>query len=411
MSGFGITRRGLLGASGIGALSLAFGRSLPARAGEPFRIGALNPVTGSGSLYGGGMQKAILFSAEEVNAAGGAGGRMLEVYTEDSQTQPDAGVLAAKRLIEVKKVHAILGTWSSGVTMAVMPIQDAAGVIHMTNAGASAISTLDKKDLVYRFSTTGRRSGSAIARMLADNGIQRVATMAFNNASGRDIADGAKTAWAALGRKLVSEVVYEPNRPTYRSEVQHVLAGKPEVIILGAYIPDATIIIREAFQFGANVKFIGPDYAIGLKLVDALGVEATEGLMAVEYVSALNNIAYKRFAERYQQVVGGDHANNFFAACAYDMVQVTALAIEASGGGTDNAKIVEKLRYIANPPGTPVASFAEGKKLLQAGQKINYEGASGPIDFDEHGDVRPLFKLSMIKKGKMEFQKMIDLKD
>ncbi len=57
------------------------------------------------------MQKMILAAAEMVNAAGGAAGRMLEVSAEDDQTQPQAAVLAAKKLIEVNKVQAILGTW------------------------------------------------------------------------------------------------------------------------------------------------------------------------------------------------------------------------------------------------------------------------------------------------------------
>ncbi|HEX2887286.1 ABC transporter substrate-binding protein [Vineibacter terrae] len=410
MSANTINRRRLLGTAGTSALLWAVGGTGPARAGEPFRIGALNPITGAGSLYGTGMQKAIIFSAEEVNAAGGAGGRMLEVFPEDSQTQPDAGVLAAKRLIEVKKVHAIMGTWSSGVALAVMPIQEAAGVIHMTSAGASIISTQDKKDLVYRFSTTGQRSGRAIAKILAQDGVQRVATMAFNNASGRDITDGVKGAWTEMGRKLVAEVVYEPNRPSYRSELQRVLAGKPEAIVLGAYVPDTTIIVREAWQLNAKVRFIGPGYAVSPKLVESLGPEVAEGLMAVDYVSALNGAAFTHFAERYRKVVGGDPADGFFAACAYDMVQAAALAIEAAGGSTDNAAIAAKLREVANPPGTPVSSFAEGKALLKAGQKVNYEGASGPLDFDEHGDVRPLFKLSVIRKGQLEFRQMLDLK-
>lgn len=404
-----ITRRRLLGAAGAGAFVATFGTNFPLRANEPFRIGALNPVTGAGSLYGGGMQKAIQFSADEVNAAGGAGGRMLEVYTEDSQTQPDAGVLAAKRLIEVKKVHAIMGTWSSGVVLAVMPIQEAANVIHMTSGGASQITTEDKKDLVFRFSTTGMRSGAAIAQILAKQGVKRVATMAFNNASGRDIVAGAKAAWEKMGNKLVGEVIYEPNQPSYQSELQKALAGDPEVIILGAYVPDTTLIVRGAFQLGSKVRFIGPGYAVNAKLVQSLGAEATEGLMAVDYVSALDNAAYKHFAERYKQVMGGAEGDDFFAACAYDMVQVTALAIEAAQGATDNFKIVAKLREVANPPGETVSGFAQGKALLKAGKKINYEGAGGPIDFDENGDVRPLFKLSEFKGGKLEFREMIAL--
>jgi branched-chain amino acid transport system substrate-binding protein len=212
-----------------------------------------------------------------------------------------------------------------------------------------------------------------------------------------------------MGNKLVGEVVYEPNQPSYQSELQKALAGDPEVIVLGAYVPDTTLIVRGAFQLGSKVRFIGPGYAVNTKLVQSLGVEATEGLMAVDYVSALDNAAYKHFAERYKAVMGSSAGDDFFAACAYDMVQVTALAIEAAQGATDNFKIVAKLREVANPPGETVSGFAQGKALLKAGKKINYEGAGGPIDFDENGDVRPLFKLSTFKGGKLEFREMIAL--
>src|SRR5690606_18858833 len=66
-----------------------------------FRIGALNSITGSGSSYGVGMQKIIIAMAERINALGGAGGRKLEVFAEDDQTKPEAGVLAAKKLLDV----------------------------------------------------------------------------------------------------------------------------------------------------------------------------------------------------------------------------------------------------------------------------------------------------------------------
>ena len=128
----------LAGASLLAASALP-GRVF-AQAGSPFRVGSLCPVTGAGSPYGSGMQKAIEIAVAEVNAAGGAGGSKLELFTEDSQTKPDAAVLAAKKLIEVNKVQAILGTWSSGVTLAVMPLTDAASIIEMNTSGAPAIS-------------------------------------------------------------------------------------------------------------------------------------------------------------------------------------------------------------------------------------------------------------------------------
>ena len=124
-----ISRRDVLkSGGGIAAVSALPGFAF-AQAQATFRLGSLCPVTGAGGPYGSGMQKAIEIAIAEVNALGGAGGRKLELFSEDGQTKPDAAVLAAKKLIEVNKVQAILGTWSSGVTLAVMPLTDAAGVI------------------------------------------------------------------------------------------------------------------------------------------------------------------------------------------------------------------------------------------------------------------------------------------
>jgi branched-chain amino acid transport system substrate-binding protein len=149
-----LTRRDLLIAGAGLAAASAVPRFAFAQGPGTFRIGSLCPVTGAGSPYGSGMQKAIEIAVAEVNAAGGAGGSKLELFAEDGQTKPDAAVLAAKKLIEVNKVQAILGTWSSGVTLAVMPLTDAANIIEMNCSGAPAISTLDTKDLVYYLSVT-----------------------------------------------------------------------------------------------------------------------------------------------------------------------------------------------------------------------------------------------------------------
>jgi len=81
--GFG--RREVLAGIGAGAAVMASGISFPVRAaGSPAMVGALNPVTGAGGTYGPGMQKAILFAAEEINAAGGVAGRKIEVVGEDT---------------------------------------------------------------------------------------------------------------------------------------------------------------------------------------------------------------------------------------------------------------------------------------------------------------------------------------
>ncbi len=396
-----VTRREVIATPFAAALASALPASVLAQAGEPFRVGLLNPVTGAGSPYGPGMQRALLMAIEEVNAAGGAGGRKLEGFAEDTQTKPDAAVLAAKKLIDVNKVQAILGTWSSGVSLAVMPLTDEANIIEMNVSGAPAISTQDKKDLVWRYQATNDRFGAAFAEIAAKRGYKRPATMAFNNASGIGNTEGFRKAWEKRGGKVVASVVYEPNRPSYRSELQSVLAEKPDVIVTGSYLPDTTIIIREWFQSGDRNAWIIPGWAANPQLVKALGAEACEGIISVDTVSAENSAAFKHFDAMYTKAMGASATTNVYAPMAYDMMIVLALAMEAAGAGATVAQINSKIRDIANPPGTPVSTFAEGKAALSKKQKINYEGASSKLDFDQYGDVSPDFGVYVIEKGQL----------
>ena len=86
------------------------------------------------------MQKMIAAIVDQVNVAGRAGGRMLQLFSEDTETQAQSAVLAAKKLIEVDKVEVMLGVWGSSESLAVIPMTNAAGMILMNMSGAPALS-------------------------------------------------------------------------------------------------------------------------------------------------------------------------------------------------------------------------------------------------------------------------------
>jgi branched-chain amino acid transport system substrate-binding protein len=403
------TRRDFLAAgAGLAALA-ALPRFAYAQAAGTLRIGSLCPISGGGSTYGSGMQKAIEIAVAEVNGAGGAGGRKLELFSEDGQTKPAAAVLAAKKLIEVNKVQAILGTWSSGVTLAVMPLTDAAGIIEMNTSGAPAISTQDTTDLVGRFQATNDQIGAAFAAAAEKRGFKRAATMAFNNASGLGNVEGFRKVYEKKHGKVVGSVVYEPNRPSYRTELQQVLATKPDVIVMGSYLPFSTIILREWYQTGQDAKWILPGWAANADLVKALGNEVVEGVIAVDAVSNEGAASYKHLDSEYQKATGKPVSTNVYAAMTYDMVICLALAMEAAGPNATIAQVNARIRDVSNPPGTKVFSFAEGKKLLDQKQKVNYEGASSRLDFDKYGDVTPDFGMYVIEKGQIVRKDIITL--
>lgn len=307
-----VTRREAL----IGASSLAL--SLPARAqdaADPFRIGALNPITGAGSAYGAGMQKAIAFAIEEINATGGAAGRKLQIFAEDSQTLGDQAVLAGRKLVDINKVDAILGTWSSGESLAVMPLVQDNGLIAMNTSAAAAVQEQDKKDLVWRYEAGNARYGQAFNAMVAKRGFKRPATMAMNAASSLGNAQGFQRAWEAIGNgKVVADVIYEPKRPSYRSELEKILAADPDVIVAGCYTPDAIILLREAYSLGAKNAWIMPGGSANAQVADALPAEATEGVIAIETVANEGSPALERFSAAYKTAMGRESVDNIFAA-------------------------------------------------------------------------------------------------
>jgi branched-chain amino acid transport system substrate-binding protein len=396
-----IDRRNLVKAIGAIGAGIALGttsRLSLAQGSEPIRIGALNPVTGAGSPYGTGMQKMIRAAAEAVNAAGGVAGRQIAVFAEDSQTNPQAAVLAAKKLIEVNRVKAIIGTWSSGVTLAVLPLCREAGIPILHVSGAPALSDLNVTGgWGYRFHTPNGRTGRCYAEMCKREGFKRVATMAFNNASGLGLTEGFATAWREMGNELVEKVVYEPDQPSYRSELMKVLAAQPDAIVTGSYYADTTIIMREWVQMGQTTRWVIPGHASTPEFIKAVGPQVAEGVLTADLVVAKDSLAYAPFDEAYQREMGQPGESNIYAAMTWDMTIALALAIEAAASD-DMAAVSGNMRKVANAPGTKVHNFAEGKEKLAAGA-IDYDGASSILDFDGNGDITPDFGVYRIEAG------------
>src|SRR3989442_6654093 len=118
-----MTRRQLLQASGTAGLVLSAPALLSAQSKEPIPIGTLCPLTGAGGSYGPDMQRSVVAVVERINNAGGISGRPIQLFNEDDQANAEAGVRAARKLIDVNRVVAIVATWASAGTLAVQPLR------------------------------------------------------------------------------------------------------------------------------------------------------------------------------------------------------------------------------------------------------------------------------------------------
>jgi branched-chain amino acid transport system substrate-binding protein len=396
-----MNRRHCIAATLVAAVAACLQAPALAQSSE-YVVGILSPVTGAGAPYGPGMVKGVQLAIEEINAAGGAQGAKFRGAVEDSQTSPQAAVLGAKKMIEVDKVHAILGCWSSGESLAVIPLTNDANIPLMHASGAPALSgaPVNAKKLGFRFQATNGRFGQAFAQIAKREGYKNAATMAFNNASGVGNTEGFAQAWKAMGHSVAASVVYEPNRPSYRSELQSVLRVKPDVIVTGSYLADTTIILREWYQTGVDTHWIIPGWAANSDLLKALGPKVTDGIISVESVSNEEAPNYKHVVDALGKQ-GVDVAGNVYAPMAYDQAIILALAVQALGPKATGPDLAAKMHELGNKGGEVVYTYADGKKLLEAGKRVTYVGASSALNFDEFNDVTPDFSASFAENGKL----------
>jgi branched-chain amino acid transport system substrate-binding protein len=406
-----IDRRRFLGTTLAGAAVTVLGdpgRLRLASAQEPVRIGALTPLTGGGAVYGTNMSRMYLLVADDINKQGGIAGRRIQVFTEDTQTNPDAGVRGARKLVDVNRVHAIMGTWSSAVTLAVAPIAIAANIPQFCVSSSPAITTYKDNDLLYRTAYSQAVMAGVYALSANRLGFKTAAMLILNNPYGIGLGDSFPDAFAKVGGRVIGKVVYNPNQASYRSEIQQALAGKPDVILFGGYTPDGVQVFKEWFQLGLTGTWMGPGFAFDQNFIAGVG-QASEGTIVVEGAPNSDSSAY-RHADKLFRAAHRQDAD-FFASMAYDHMMAVALSILAAKGDSSGDAIKTHIRKVCNPPGQMVGTWAEAQPLVTAGREINYEGASSAVDFDEHGDVATDFGIYRVKGGRWALEQRINAGD
>lgn len=393
-----IARNCRFGLGLLAAATLAVAPLGTALAEDALKVGAVIPLTGTYGSYGKGLAAGMKIALDEINAAGGVLGQPVELLTEDDQTDATAGLNAAKKLIDVNKVDAIIGTFASSVTMPILSYSTQAKIPVFTVAGAPDVTRIGKETgLVYRFVSTEGNFGQAYALYARQAGLTKAYALTGNNAAHLASAEAFGTRFAAEGGTFLGTTVFEPNQSSYRSEVTKALDAKPDVIVIGAYTNDAIVLAKTILQLEPDVKLVGPLYALNDEFTAAIG-GAADGVMAADAMSAEDSPAYQRFEPLYKAATGDTPTGNPYAVMDYDELITLALAAQAAKS-TDPAVFLPFVKQVANAPGVKVTSYAEGLAALAEGKDIEYSGASSTVDFDDNGDLKSMFFRTFLIEG------------
>lgn len=388
-----LNRRSLLAA---GTATLFTPAILRAQEGD-IAIGSLTPNTGGGGPFGPNITAAHKRVADAANAAGGILGRQIRVYQENSETNPETAVRAADKLINVNGVNAILGTWSSSVTLGVMPKCQAAGVVQMCTSSSSDIPIADEKGLVFNFQPLSPIWGRAIGNLVKSRGIENYALMALNNDFTRSMMEGFIE---VVGQDALENepFFYNAQQSSYRSEVTQLIANNPEAVFVPSYVTDFTAVYKELYRQGFEGTVITTSLSTGPQFKEAIG-DAADGIIHGFPVPAINSPAYKEYLSEAGLEDNGS-VQHPFGTAGRDQITTMLLAMEKAGT-TDGPAVAQAVWDVTTGEGkTAVYNLADGLAALRAGEDINYSGASGSIEFDEEGMVLGRdFQLSEIQGG------------
>lgn len=388
----------------LSAMALVPGWSFAA----DIKVGSMAGFTGQVPMEAANIHAARSLAAQLVNEAGGINdGDTIRLIAGDGACDPKTAVDAANKLVNVEQVVALLGPTCSGEVLAVAQTLTIPQKIPLITDGATnvRIAALEDDDTVFRVVASDKDQGEPIAKIIIDAGFTEVAAIVFNDDYNRGLYERFEEAFLAKGGKIAGMSIVEHRQASYRSAIAS-LKGSGSPVALGVfatYGAGGITILKNALEGGYFDKFFGGAGMVSQTVVDQIGVDnLRDGYMFTTPSAHSSTEAYSAFAAIAEKA--GLPPFDPYVANGFDSSFLLALAIEKAGGPI-REKLPAAIREVSSPEGELIlpGEWAKAKELIKQGAKINYYGASGPIDFDEAGDVLGAFAVSTINDaGKLE---------
>lgn len=400
-----------LGCGGaIALLSLASACQNNTALGSGLKIGTLLSVTGDLSQFGASMQDSANLLVKKVNECGGVLGQPVQLISENDQTNPAAGAAAMTKLAEVNRVGGVVGATGSSVSSAAVDIAVRNGVVQISPSSTSPVFTQrakkgDFRGFWFRTAPPDNFQGEALAKLARARGFKTVSVLALNNDYGRGLVNSFTSAFTPLGGKILNQAqptYYPPDASSFESEVAAAFRGNPDAVLLVAYPETGSLILKAAYQqglLGKKTQVMLTDGMKDLKIAELVGKNAQGGYITTGMIgtsASAAGAALKQFSDRYKTT--HNRQPTVYAPNTWDAAAVLVLAAEAAKSTSGNA-IKDKIREVTNPPGQNVSDVCQALSLIRQGKQINYQGASGNLDFDSQGDVTGNYDVWTIDKN------------
>lgn len=358
-------------------------------------IGAVLPQTGKLAQLGPPMIAGVKMAVADINKAGGVNGKEIKLILKDDGggANDDLAATSVDQLINNDKVDAIVGAAASGTTKSILDKVVSSGTVECSpsNTGSDLTNAADK-GLYFRTPPADNLQAQALAKAISDDGKQNIAIIAQNTDYGTGFVKYLKPALEDSGAKVVEDISYDVDAPSYDSDVTKAVQAKPDAIALIGYPEDGGKVLSALIKQGVDFKTTTVYVTDGMqsnelyKAVDEANPAVTEGIKGTAASAAPENGA-SWFPEAFK-AFDPSVESPIYSAQSYDCVMAIALAAE-------KAKSDAPFDIAANMIDVTKGTTADAEKCdtwekcaaaLKDGKDINYEGASGALDFSEAGE-------------------------
>jgi len=375
-------------------------------------IGNFNPFSGADASFGPEMVAGCQPAVRAINASGGVFGHNFSCVEFDTRGDPADAVPAANKMIATNSsLGGILGP-SADEALATVPIFEQGQVPMFVDTGQAFF---DKSNYQYfwRITPADDVKGYALALWAKKAGYTRAAAIFGNDAGSQSDVPTLLKAWKKLGGTMVDNVKLALDQSSYRTEIEQMLASKPQVIFTEIDPQTAGTFLSELQQLHGLIPVVGTEITLQspwLKAVTgAIGAPAmTKYVTGMQPYAPTSGPSWTTFnsallASKAQVPQPAQWASDPYTMTYYDAVTVMGLAMLAAHS-TNRATYNKSIMAVTEPGAgkTVVTSFAQGKAALAKGKKIQFIGAGGPIAFNNWHNSSGAFEAAVQVKGNVK---------
>jgi branched-chain amino acid transport system substrate-binding protein len=336
------------------ATACAAALALPAAAQTTakLKVGLMLPYTGTFAALGNAIENG--FKLHVAEQGGKLGGREIEFFKVDDESDPSKATDNVNKLIKRDNVDVIVGTVHSGVAMAMAKVaKDSGTLLIVPNAGADAITGPMCAKNIFRTSFSNWQPGYATGVVAAQKGYKRAMTITWNYAAGTETVKGFTEAFEKGGGKVVKDLALPFPNVEFQALLTEIAAQKPDVVFA-------------FFAGGGAVKFVKDYDAAGLrKTVPLMGSGfLTDGTLEAQGPAAQGLITSLHYADNIDtprnQAFRKAYALSYkanadvYAVQGYDAAQLLASGLTAVKGDAarrDDLIMAMKKTIINSPRG------------------------------------------------------------